>query len=178
MTIVGMIFDGPYIQIPIDSSRNALIPNTMNGDTTGNVFPLRRVHWTVNGQVLNFTTVTGTNTVIFYYGSPYSDSTPLLQMAAVVASATLSSGAGTVTLNFPSGNLKFTGITTLDNTGAHTVELTWSTSTGQSMDLLFLTPTLKNYRDIVGLDLVTSTNLTITIAGTGSDVVYVLGYYA
>jgi hypothetical protein len=179
LTIIGIISNGTFVQIPIDSSRIAILPNTQNSETAGNVFPMRHVHWTMNGTSLNYTTPDNSvTTVVFYYGSPYADSKPLSSFAAVVASATLSGGAGTATLTFPSGDLNFAGITFIDTTAGHDVTGSWATSSGQLMTLYYPQVMVKNYLDITGLSLTVQQTLSITLAGTGSDVIYVICYYA
>lgn len=179
LTIVGIYSTGgvPYVKIPDTPSTQAIIPLTQSTGT-GPVTPMRKVHFTVNGNVLNFTPGgSSSNTFTFYYGTPLPGSIPLKQFRAVVGQGTLSSGAGSATLSFPSGNLKFTGITVGDTTGAHSVTVSFATSTGQTVTLTWGSTNPQDFFDIVPLDLPTQLTVTVTLTGTSSDVINVYGFY-
>jgi hypothetical protein len=182
LTIVGVALDGPFITVPLDSSRNAILPNSVSGGS-GNVVtfvgPMRRVHWKVNGQTLNFATPGTSAGVFFYYGTPLEGSKPLESFAGVYGSTTLAAGAGTVQLVFPKGPLRLTGFTVVDQTTKNAgMTTSWSTSSGQSLTVQRFGSEASNFMDIVPLDLEAAINLTVSITnGNGTDVVYVIAYY-
>jgi hypothetical protein len=189
LTVVGVFFGGQYVKIPLDSSRNAILTNSGANATAGQVTQgegtMRRVHWTINGTSLNYSGLAkGTSmTVCFYYGSPLPRSIPLAQFAGIVATSTLSSGAGTATFTFPSGNLTMVGFSASSTLTANTaiIEATWATSSGQTFSAFFpmnvLTQSSMN-EDIISLSLPVSITVAVTITlGTGSDVVYLYAYY-
>jgi hypothetical protein len=190
LTVVGIVHNAVYVSIPIDSSRSAFFPNTGAKSTTGQVTQivgaLRRIHFTINGTQLNYNIYTkGTSsTVCFYYGSPLQNSRDYRQFAGIAAISTLSGGAGTATLTFPSGPLTMTGFAAALGNAAQSgvIQAAWSTSSGQVFNCFALAGTVTafdgNALDILPLNLRVSQTVTVTITlGTGADVVVLFAYY-
>ena len=178
LTIVGISFEGsqPYITIPIDPSRNAVIPNNFQS-AVRTVF--RKVNWVVNGTLLNYSQPVATaTTVTFYYGTPLNNSKPLAAYAGVVGQVTLSSGAGSVVLQFPSGGLLLTGLDGIDETADDAFQESFATSSGQSLFADFGVGRMTDMADVLPLALTTSQTLTVSVTGTGTDVIDVIAFYS
>lgn len=189
LTIVGVITSGIYIKVPLDSSRNAVLPAAGGKATAGQitqvVSTMRRVNWTINGTSLNYSVLTkGTSvTTCFYYGTALPNSRPLEQWAGIVSPSTLSSGAGSATFTFPAGKLRMVGFTAASSLTANTViiQASWATSSGQTFNAFvpmgLYTQNGQN-EDIIQLDLAVSITVVVTLTlGTGSDVIYIFAYY-
>jgi hypothetical protein len=189
LTIVAIFHDCTFIQIPLDPSRNAVLPNAGSGQAT---YPARvseiarRVHYTINGTTIAYSVYSGATTTdtVFYYGTALTDSVPLESMAGVVALSTLSSGSGTATLTFPSGGLTMTGFTVCMGGAAASLALRvqFNTSPGQVFDAYvtarLVTTANGSSSDILPVALPVSQTVALTITlGVGADKVAVVAYY-
>lgn len=178
LTIVGIAFNGTCLSIPIDQSRSAFFINT--GQSTAGGMSVKKWHnvtFQVSGTTLNFQTYDAAVTnATFYFGTPGEGQLPLAAYSAVRATVTLSSGTGTATLSFPSGNLTLVGISATDvTTAAKDITLNWNTSSGQSMTVYLPALTLSD--EIVPTSLAVSVSLSVTVTGNASDVITVIAYY-
>lgn len=189
LTIVKIYHSGAYVSIPIDSTRTAIFPSAgavPGGAAAGAVFGTGRlVTFTANGTLVNFSVLSYTTTprIIFYYGSPSGKSPPLASFAGIVTQVTLSSGAGSGTWTFPSGNLTLVGLTATVGLAAASllVQISWSTSSGQSMYSGIAAAQLTQHdsnSDIMETNLQVSQTVAFTLAGgVGSDVVEIYAFY-
>lgn len=189
LQVVGIVFSGTYISIPLDPTRNAIVPNAGGSWTTSDpgqtVGAMRRVHFTIKGTSLTYSVYSATTTPIicFYYGTPLSGSQPLTNYSGVATAATLSSGSATVSVTFPSGQLKFTGVTaTMGAAAASSVlELQWNTAPGLTFTAFVPANLLTSdvlSEDIIPLDMTVQQTLSVAVsAGTGSDKIVVVTYY-
>lgn len=184
MQIVAINDTGTWLSIPLDPSRNAIIHKSGGQSTPPNGAGFyRRVHFTVSGNKLNFFSPETTGEAIFYYGDgPLGDSIPLEQLSAVTAQVTLSGGAGTVSIKFPSGNLKLTGMSAFDETADKTITLNFATATGQNLTVVVPANALSYMSgsniDIAQLNLEVSETLSVAVTGTSTDVIDVFAFYA
>lgn len=190
LTIVAVDQNATYVKVPIDSTRQGVLIHAGGNPGHSTSAPqvlgtYRRVHWTLNGQSLNYSTfVLGTTSVVtFYYGTPLQASKPLIQYAGVTAQATLSSGAGSATWSFPNGGIRLTGFSAAMGLAANSalLNLTWSTSSGQQMVGTVrgnIVTEVKDDTDIIPTDLPVSQTVTVAISsGSGSDVVVLFAFY-
>ena len=183
MTIVAINDTGTWLSIPLDPSHQSIIHKSGGTATPPNGAGFyRRVHFTVKGNELNFFSPETTGEAIFYYGDgPLADSIPLEQLTAVTAQVTLSGGAGTASLKFPSGELRLTGMSALDETADKTIALAFATSTGQTLTVVVPANALSYMSgsniDIAQLNLVVSETLSVSVTGTSSDVIDVFAFY-
>jgi len=190
LTVVGVLMNAVYIKVPIDSTRVAVLP--MTGGNVTSATPgfqqagaMRKVNWTLTGQTLNYTTLAaGTNsTVVFYYGTPLTGSLEYKQFSGVVATATLSSGAGSATFTFPSGQLTMKGFAGTIGIAAasQALQAQWSTSSGKTFTAYVLANSITAFdaaSDIISLNLPVAQSVTVTLSGgVGSDIVYIYGFY-
>lgn len=190
LTVVGIYHNDQYVKIPIDSSRNAIFPNA-GGKATASAITqvegtMRRVAFKVTGTALNYSALNiGTSsTVVFYYGTPLTGTLQLENFAGIVATSTLSSGAGTATFTFPSGYLNMIGFSASSTQTAATtiLQATWATESGKTFNAYFpmnvVTQSIGN-EDIIPLNLPVSITVAVTLSlGTGADVVYIYAYYS
>lgn len=190
LQVVAIVQNSEYIKIPIDSSRNAVIAN-FGGNTTNSspgrvVGTFRKVNFPVTGTSLNYSIYAlGTTPIAaFYYGTPLQGSKSFMAFAGVTTAATLSSGAGSGTWTFPSGNLKLTAVSAGFGLAAAStaLEITWTTSSGKTMNALIPAAVLTGAP--TSDDLVIMDNLPIaqTVAftlsqGTGSDKTVSYAFY-
>ena len=193
LQVIAIYTSASYISIPVDPSRNAIIANAGSSLVT---YPARSAvishHVTVpiTGTTLAYS-ICGPETApttVFYYGTPFADSQPFTAYTGVVTAITFVAGAATGTLNFPKGDLNFTGITAaFGNVAANTaaaVELVINTATGQSLTVWVTSRLLSGGNgsngDILGLSLKTQLTVNFTANGGGGavvDVCQVIAYY-
>jgi len=194
LTIVKVLTNGVYLSIPIDSSRNAILPAAGGNPTYAatNAAQIsgtgRDVTWKLNGTVLNYSiySLTTTPTTVFYYGTPIPGDKPLANYAGVATTVTLSSGAGTGTLTFPGGGLTMTGISAtmglVSGDGSGVIEISFATSAGQTFNAFIpgalLTQNTSN-TDILPVSFPVAQTLAITLAlGTTADKIVVYAFYS
>jgi len=193
LQVVKVIHSAVYVQIPIDSSRVGILPSA-GGNTTyaaSNGAQItgtgRNVNFPVTGTVLNYSvySLSTTPVMCFYYGTPVSGSKPLSAYAGVAAAVTLSSGAGSGTFTFPSGDLNMTGITgtmgLVSGDGSGVLEVTWNTSSGRTFNAFILgnmVTQIGGDLDILPLDLTVAQTVAFTITlGTTADKTVIYAYY-
>ena len=189
MTVVKVFHNGQYIGTYLDASRRAIFPNSGGKATASAITQIegtgRVVNFQITGTTLNYFGLNiGTSlTSCFYYGTPLDGSQDYSAFAGVVAASTLSGGAGSATLSFPSGNLRMTALAASSTQTAATTVLqaSFPTATGQTFNAFYpmnvVTQAPLN-PDFLGLDLAVSITVTVTITlGTGADVVYIYAFY-
>lgn len=176
-----------YVSIPLDATRNALLPfresagQNEGGTASVAIGPsnnMWKVHFTTKGITLNFTTAGLTNgTILFHYGSPMPGSLPLAAFKAIAVSFT--TGA-TLSFTFPSGNIRLTGITNISDNDEQTglnVTDEFNTGTGTTIELTWgrAAPL-----EIYPIDVVAAQTLTVTQTYDGTNVGtgYCIIYYA
>lgn len=189
LNVVAVFHNCTYISIPLDASRNAILPSAGSGQAT---YParisgvIRRVNFVINGTALNYSVYTGSTTsdAVFYYGTPLTGGIDLKMFAGVAAAVTLSSGAGTGTITFPSGPLTMTGVTVAMGGAAASLALnvSWSTSSGQTFNIYISSRILTNSNgdnsDIIPLALTVAQTVAFTVSkGVGSDLIVLFAYY-
>jgi hypothetical protein len=189
LMVVKILTNGQYVGVPIDSTRRAIFPNCGGKATAGAITQIagtgRPINLPINGSSLNYfgLNIGTTMTTVFYYGTPLQGSKPFTAYAGVVAASTLSGGAGTATFSFPSGKLTMIAFAASSTQTAATtiLEASWATSTGQVFNAFYpmgiVTQTEVNH-DFLIINLPVSITVAVTITlGTGSDVVYLYGFY-
>lgn len=189
LNVVAVFHNCTYISIPLDASRNAILPSAGSGQST---YParvsgvIRRVSFMINGTALNYSAYSGATTTdaIFYYGTPINGDVDLKVFAGVATAVTLSSGSGTGTLTFPSGPLTMTGVTVAMGGAAQSLALnvSWSTSSGQTFNIYISSRILTNSNgdnsDVIPLALTVAQTVAFTVSkGVGSDLIVVFAYY-
>lgn len=190
LTVVGIIQSSVYVSIPLDSSRNAILPNcggnTAQSSPPQTVGTFRPVSWTINGTTLNYSVYSETTspTICFYYGTPVAGTRPLTAFAGIATASTLSSGSATQTITFPSGGLTLNGVSaTMGLVAASSIlELEWATSSGQTFTAFIpaniLTAERGGTADILPVGLTVAQTLTVSVSqGTGSDVIVSYFFY-
>lgn len=189
LTVVKVFTNGIYVGIPLDSSRRAIFPNNGGKATTSALTQIegtgRPVTFQITGTGLNyFGLQKGTSLVTcFYYGTPLANALPATAYAGIVASSTLSSGSGTATFSFPSGNLTMTGFSANSTQTAATtiLQATWATESGKTFNAFYPMNILtqsESIEDILAVNLTVAISVAVTISlGTGSDVVYLFAFY-
>lgn len=189
MTVVKVFHNGQYVGTYIDSSKRAIFPNSGGKATASAITQIegtgRVVNFNISGTTLNYFGLTiGTSlTTCFYYGTPLDGSQDYTAFAGVVAASTLSSGSGTATFTFPSGNLNMTAFAASSTQTAATTVLqaSWPTATGQTFNAFYpmnIVTQLQGNPDFLGLDLKVSITVAVTLTlGVGADVVYLYAFY-
>ncbi len=185
LTIVGFqIGTTPYIQIPIDSGRNAVL--MVPGGPNRSMPYLFKVHFKLDSSTISifngYSAQTGI--VIFYGDGPLPGSRPLEDYAGVVASASFSSTGATsdtVDVEFPSGDLRLSGLSASFSGSEQWVSVQWNTSSGKMFGSYFFNNaslSADNYY-IVPIDFSTAATLPITVSVSSavSDTVYIAFYY-
>jgi len=113
-TLIGAMFDGPWLGIVIDSVRTAYIPNSgLIGLTT----PIIYTHLRLEGLTMNVVFPNSGMVGVLYFGTPVPNSTPLeaftgalVQISATNSGTSAANLAASGTWQFPQGNLKLTGV--------------------------------------------------------------------
>jgi len=190
LTVVGIVSNGVYTKVPINNARNAVIPAysgafPTTGQLTAIEAPFRKLHFTINGTALSYSTFQkGTSvTTCFYYGTPLTGSRPFEQLAGITTKVTLSGGSGSGVFTFPSGQLEFTGFTAAFGLAAQSgvVQAAWATSPGITFNAFVIAAQVadEEFHDIIPLGVgKVSITLTVTLTlGTGADVVVMFGFY-
>ncbi len=181
-TIVA-IASGSIMTLALDATRTAIL----NGLSGAGAFPIfTKVTYKTLGQNLTYTNVIGsTIPVVFYFGTPFAGAKPLSTYAGVfVSNVFAATGTVILTLTFPSGNLKLTGMSVVTGTTtASYVTATFATSTGKQV--LIQTPfnVLSNdgiqNDSIVALETVqTSNTLAVSVFASAALTAYLIAYYA
>jgi len=174
-----------HLQIPINSSRNAIFPFRATTATTtataGGKFNRNEWHFnlTTDGNVLNFTGTGLTNgTFVFYYGTPFPDAKPLNAFAGVVTSYT--TGA-TVTMTFPAGDLQLTGIINIIGSDAGQTNLyvidSWASASGKTITIPFANGEPMEIKPLTNVTAAASLVVTQTYDGTHVATGYLIFYY-
>ena len=177
LTIVGLLHQGPYISIPIDTSRNAIFP-TMNTSNTATSL-LRKVSFKVNGNALNVYSPVAA-LAVFYYGTPLPNSKKLEDYAGVVTPIALSAAtSGSGTINLPGGKMAITGLTATYSSTEGYVQVSFSTGTGQQFNAFVVSNEVTDFNDIIPLQLIGAQSFTVAITSGApvTDTVYVYVFY-
>ena len=131
-TLIGVMFNGQYLGIVVDSVRIAYIPNI---SYSGLDTPMIPVKWTFQGLQMNVVFQFSGQVGILYFGTPTSDAIELSAYAgAIVTISGSNSGTSAAnvtasgTFQFPQGNLKLTGIAYLSLDGNSSYDV-WSFTT-------------------------------------------------
>lgn len=183
-----------YLSIPIDSTKNALIPftapitvGTATASATAQV-PMTQVlsrggirafHFTPGGISLNYTgTGLTSGTFVFYYGTPFPGSVPLADLSAIAASF----GTDTTdTFTFPGGPVALRGIILIFGTSASQTNLQirvdWATGSGRSVFVTFSEATVSEVLPLDNLEAASSLTVTYTYSGTHVGTGYLIIYY-
>ena|SRR2546427_3282810 len=186
---------GGYCSIPVDSSRNALIPFCSAIDVTTLKIPTTQImdnngmwhiHWTPSGSTLNYSGVGLTSgTFVFYYGTPFQDSKPLENYTGIAVALTTNTSD---VYTFPSGKVRLMGI--IDVIGGATTETnqqvrhSWNTGTGRSVLVTF---SMVSIMEVIplgpdvdggeGLSAAQSVTVTTAYSGTHVGLGYTIIYY-
>jgi len=188
-TLVGTMFNAPYLGIVLDAVRTAYIPNS---GLIGLSTPIIKTHYRFEGLQINVVFPQAGMVGILYFGTPTNDSIPLEAYAGVVVQVS-ASNSGTSAANltasgtwqFPQGNVKLTGIgySPADQNIGYDV---WSfTTAGGLLVQGFGVAQLlaQGKPDIVPLnDVFTAQTLTVTVNMNGvpagkTHTVYLIAYY-
>ena len=183
LSVVGISSIGIYyISVPIDATRNGVIPFASYSGTEPRY---TKVTWKVQGNIINFTPGAGASagTIVFYYGTPSSDTPNLTSFSGVSLDYTTSATANTVTsetLTLPSGNLTLVGFAVIYRSSTETTSVNWSTSSGLEITLYgFVTMVGGNELIYPLTGIGVGTTLTLNVASPlASALVSVIAYYA
>jgi len=139
----------------------------------------------VTGNQLNTSVLAGSGTLIWLFGTPTSSDSryPANVYAGVIGSLTTNqtsgSATGTITLTFPSGNLKATGIAVLVSASASQAQVQFNTSAGTTLVYAGFSNQVGGTELIAPLDgFVLAQSLTITVTTFAAMTAYVIVYYA
>lgn len=176
LTIVGVQSAGIFaISIPINPSENAILFFASAGGIVPKYF---RCNISVKGQILNYTIIAGNGNLTFLYGKPDSKDPTGEQLAGVTGSSVFSAvGSQNITLNFPTAK-KLTGMAMVLSASGTQAELTFSTSSGASMNIGAYSNQVGGNDTIVPIDdIPTATNLTVAVYSFAAQTVYLVAYY-
>lgn len=138
-----------WISIPIDSSTNAIFPS--NGAQPSRFF---KVNFTMKGNVLNVTANSAGN-VLFYYGTPFNNTRPLTAFAAVAQKVSYAASGSTtqnLTVVFPGGKRKLTGVMIISETSGYSYQAQFASGTGDLLTVQNTDLDVVSAEDTIGVD--------------------------
>jgi len=169
-TLVGAMFDAPYLGIVLDAVRTAYIPNAYQ---IGISTPIIKTHFRFEGIQINVVFPNAGMIGILYFGTPTSDSIPLEAYAGVAQTlsyqntgTSATNATVSATFQFPQGNIKLTGIAYMPNDQNDGYDIWSFTTAGGLLIQGFGVGQLmaQGKPDIVPLnDIFTAQSLTITV---------------
>jgi hypothetical protein len=134
--LVGIESAGIFAVAIVTPSRQYIVPFASAGGIVQRYVP---IVLDITGNQLNTNVLAGGGTLVWLFGTPTpSDAKyPASVYAGVFGSLTTSQSSGTatgtVTLTFPSGNLRATGIAVLVNVAASQAQVSFTTSAGTTL---------------------------------------------
>jgi len=169
-TLVGVMFDAPYLGIVIDAVRTAYIPNA---GQIGISTPIIKTHFRFEGLQMNVVFPNAGMIGVLYFGTPTSDSVPLEAYCGIAQTLSYSnsgtSATNTIvsaTFQFPQGNIRLTGIAYIPNDQNDAYDIWSFTTAGGLLIQGFGVGQLmaQGKPDVVPLnDIFTAQSLTITV---------------
>jgi len=188
-TLVGVATNYQYVGIVLDAVRTAYIPNAASFGTFSPIVP---VSWSFSGLQISVVAQASGQVIVLFFGSPMRGSISLDAYSGVLVEVSgTNSGTSTanlntsVTLQFPSGALRLTGVAYLFASGNSTGDLWSFTTAGGLLISGFAAPnfSLGGSSVIVPLDDVfTAQSLSVSVTMFGvpagaTHTAFIIAYY-
>jgi hypothetical protein len=179
--LVGIESAGIFAVAIITPSREYVVPFGSAGGIVTKYVPCVL---DITGNTLNTQVVAGSGTLIWLFGNPTSEDSkyPATVYSGVYGSLTTSqtsgSATGTITLQFPAGRLKATGIAVLLSATNSQAQISFVTSTGVTLTYAGFSNQVGGQYMIAPLDeFELAQTLNINVTTFAAMTVYVIMYY-
>jgi len=180
--LVGIESAGIFAVAIITPARQYIVPFGSAGGIVEKYVPCVLE---ITGNQLNTSVLAGSGTLIWLFGTPtQSDSKyPASVYSGVIGSLTTSqtsgTATGTITLTFPSGNLKATGIAVLVSATASQAQVSFTTSAGTTLTYAGFSNQVGGTELIAPLSgIILAQTLTVNVTTFSAMTAYVIIYYA
>ena len=180
--LVGVESAGIFAVAIIMPSKQYIIPFASAGGIVQRYVP---IVLDITGNQLNTSVLAGGGTLVWLFGTPTSNDSkyPAEVYSGVIGSLTTSqtsgSATGTITFNFPSGNLKATGIALLVSVTASQAQASFTTSAGTTLTYVGFSNQVGGTELISPLSrIVLAQTLTVSVTTFAAMTAYVIIYYA
>jgi len=180
--LIGIESAGILAVAIITPSKQYIIPFASAGGIVQRYVP---VVLNITGNQLNTSVLAGSGTLIWLFGTPTANDSkyPAEVYAGVIGSITTSqtsgTATGTITLTFPSGNLRATGIAVLVSATASQAQVSFTTSAGTTLNYAGFSNQVGGTELIAPLSgIVLAQTLTVNVTTFAAMTAYVIIYYA
>ncbi len=180
--LVGIESAGIFAVAIITPSKQYIVPFASAGGIVQKYVP---IVLDIVGNQLNTSVLAGSGTLIWLFGTPTQNDSkyPASVYSGVIGSLTTSqssgSATGTITLEFPSGNLKATGIAVLVSATASQAQVSFTTSAGTTLTYAGFSNQIGGTDLIAPLsNIVLAQTVNVNVTTFAAMTVYIIIYYA